>query len=40
MNKALILKMNDTLLAGPMGSFDAYVERVSREAASFARANG
>jgi RNA polymerase sigma-32 factor len=30
MNNALILKMNDTLLAGPLGSFDAYVERVSR----------
>jgi RNA polymerase sigma-32 factor len=30
MNNSLILRMNDTLLAGPLGSFDAYVERVSR----------
>ncbi len=30
MNTALTLKTHDTLLAGPLGSFDAYVERVSR----------
>lgn len=30
MNNALVLKTNDTLLTGPLGSFDAYVERVSR----------
>jgi RNA polymerase sigma-32 factor len=27
---ALVLKNSDSLLAGPLGSFDAYVERVSR----------
>src|SRR5262245_35787541 len=30
MNTALTLKRPDTLLAGPMGSLDAYVDRVSR----------
>jgi len=30
MNTALALKTQDTLLAGPLGSFDAYVDRVSR----------
>jgi RNA polymerase sigma-32 factor len=30
MNTALALKTQETLLAGPLGSFDAYVERVSR----------
>ena len=30
MNNSLALKTHDTLLAGPLGSFDAYVERVSR----------
>ncbi len=30
MNTALALKTHETLLAGPLGSFDAYVERVSR----------
>ena len=30
MNNALALKTHDTLLAGPLGSFDAYVDRVSR----------
>jgi RNA polymerase sigma-32 factor len=30
MSTALVLKSPDNLLAGPLGSFDAYVERVSR----------
>ncbi|HEU4530850.1 MAG TPA: RNA polymerase sigma factor RpoH [Steroidobacteraceae bacterium] len=30
MNNSLALKTHDTLLAGPLGSFDAYVDRVSR----------
>ena len=30
MNTALALKTHETLLAGPLGSFDAYVDRVSR----------
>lgn len=30
MSTALTLKTHDNLLAGPLGSFDAYVERVSR----------
>ena len=30
MNTSLVLKSPDTLLAGPLGSLDAYIERVSR----------
>jgi RNA polymerase sigma-32 factor len=30
MSTALVLKSSESLLAGPLGSFDAYVERVSR----------
>ena len=30
MTNALVLKSPDTLLAGPLGNLDAYIERVSR----------